>query len=95
MVLDADEQLLDRRGVEYRTLDAGCCGLAGAFGYERGQKYRISMACAERSLLPAIRQAAPETLLADGFSCRTQIESASARLTLHLAELLHFSYFGK
>lgn len=93
--LDADEQLLDRLGISYRTLEAGCCGMAGAFGYERGEKYRISMACAERALLPEIRQADPDTLiLADGFSCRTQIESATARASLHLAELLHGAYFG-
>jgi len=96
MGLDADEAILDRLGLDHRLLDAGCCGMAGAFGYERGEKYRVSKACAERALLPEVRQADPDTLiLADGFSCRTQIESATNRSTLHLAQLLHLAYFGK
>ncbi|MEV6862766.1 FAD-binding and (Fe-S)-binding domain-containing protein [Streptosporangium subroseum] len=66
-----------------------CCGLAGDFGFTAGH-LRVSMACAEHELLPALRAASPETLvLADGFSCRTQIEqSGVGRQALHLAEIL-------
>lgn len=74
-VLDvtADRAALDRTGVHTDVLDAGCCGLAGNFGFEHGH-YDISVACAEDKLLPAVRAADPDTLLvADGFSCRTQL----------------------
>ncbi len=65
--------LLAGAGVAANLLDAGCCGLAGNFGFERGH-YDVSVACAEDKMLPAIRDSDPETLvLADGFSCRTQI----------------------
>ena len=76
-------------GLDADVLDAGCCGLAGNFGFEAGH-YEVSMACAERALLPAVRGAAPDTLvLADGFSCRTQIEQAgTGRTPAHLAEVL-------
>ena len=61
-------------GVDVDVLDDGCCGLAGNFGFERGH-YDVSMACAEHGLFPAVREAGPGTaILADGFSCRTQIE---------------------
>ena len=71
---DADLRLLAAAGVEVTIPDEGCCGLAGNFGFERGH-YDVSVAVAERVLAPAVREAAPETIvLADGFSCRTQIE---------------------
>lgn len=67
---------------------SGCCGMAGAFGFERG-KYDVAMAAAQRVLLPRVREADAEALiLADGFSCREQIEQASGRTTLHMAEFL-------
>ncbi|HEY9522574.1 MAG TPA: FAD-linked oxidase C-terminal domain-containing protein, partial [Thermopolyspora sp.] len=66
---DADAELLRRAGADLTVLDAGCCGLAGNFGFEPGH-FAVSMACAEEGLLPAVRGAAPDTLiLADGFSC--------------------------
>ncbi len=69
-------------------LDSGCCGLAGNFGFTKGH-HEVSIACAERVLLPAVRDASPETIvMADGFSCRTQIELGSQRAALHLAEVL-------
>ena len=73
-----------------RRLDSGCCGLAGNFGFEPGH-YEVSEACAERVLLPALREAAPDTVvLADGFSCRTQIHQldSGGHEAVHLAELL-------
>jgi len=87
---DADAELLARCGVEAERLDSGCCGLAGNFGFEPGH-LEVSRACAERVMLPAIRAADPATaILADGFSCRTQIAQldSGGRRALHLAELL-------
>jgi FAD/FMN-containing dehydrogenase/Fe-S oxidoreductase len=82
-------KLLDEAGVAADMLDAGCCGLAGNFGFERGH-YDVSVACAEDKMLPAIRSRDPDTLvLADGFSCRTQIrELAPDREPRHIAQLL-------
>jgi Fe-S oxidoreductase len=84
----ADEQLLAAIGLDNRMLDSGCCGLAGNFGFER-KHYEVSRAAAERVLLPEVRAAGPQTLLlADGFSCRTQIGQLGGRRALHLAEVL-------
>ena len=90
MKFDADAEVMRRAGIDAHRLDSGCCGLAGNFGFEQGH-YEVSMACAEQALLPAVRAADPGTLvLADGFSCRTQIEQAGiGRRALHLAEALH------
>jgi Fe-S oxidoreductase len=85
---DADLRLLAKAGVEVDVPDSGCCGLAGNFGFERGH-YDVSVAVAERVLAPAVRAAPPETIvLADGFSCRTQIEQLTGRRAVHLAEVL-------
>lgn len=87
MGFETDLRLLREAGADVEVL-AGCCGLAGNFGMERGH-YEISVAVAERSLLPALRRAAPGTvLLADGFSCRTQAEQLAGVQGMHLAELL-------
>ncbi len=84
---DADAALLRRAGAEL-TRVGGCCGLAGNFGVERGH-HDISVAVAETALLPAVRSADPGTiLLADGFSCRTQLASLAGRPGMHLAQLL-------
>jgi Fe-S oxidoreductase len=84
---EADRAVLDALGVPTEVLDSGCCGLAGNFGFEKGH-YGVSMAAGERVLLPAVRSAPEGTeVLADGFSCRTQIRQASERRPLHLAEL--------
>ncbi|HSL84217.1 MAG TPA: heterodisulfide reductase-related iron-sulfur binding cluster, partial [Thermoanaerobaculia bacterium] len=92
MGLDADERVLDRLGLDWRLLDSGCCGMAGAFGYEKGEKYRVSMTVGERVLLPEVRKADPDTLvLADGFSCRSQIAQATGRRPLHLAQVLRMA----
>ncbi|MFC5723824.1 FAD-linked oxidase C-terminal domain-containing protein [Streptomyces gamaensis] len=69
-------------------LSAGCCGLAGDFGFEPGH-YGISVACAEEQLLPSVRAATADTLLlADGYSCRTQLEQLTGRRARHLAQAL-------
>jgi Fe-S oxidoreductase len=89
MGFDADAELLKACGVEADVLDSGCCGLAGNFGFEAGH-YEVSVACAEHGLWPAVRDARPETaVLADGFSCRTQIQAGHlGREGQHLAQLL-------
>ncbi|MFF4193967.1 FAD-binding and (Fe-S)-binding domain-containing protein [Nonomuraea sp. NPDC001831] len=89
MGYDADRAVLDRFGIRTSVLDTGCCGQAGNFGFERGH-HEVAQACAEQGLWPAVRSAGPgEELLADGFSCRTQIAAAgTGRQGRHLAELL-------
>jgi Fe-S oxidoreductase len=84
-----DKQLLEKMGVEVEELDAGCCGMAGGWGYEQGH-YDVSVACGERVLLPKVREAQPETLIVtDGFSCRSQIEQGkTGRRALHAAQVL-------
>jgi Fe-S oxidoreductase len=75
-------------GLEARPVETSCCGMAGAFGYE-SRHYEISMRMGEAALLPAVRAATPETLIvADGFSCRHQIEDGTGRATLHVAQVL-------
>jgi Fe-S oxidoreductase len=84
--MDSDRPVLERLGASARILDAGCCGMAGAFGFE-AEHYAASVAVGERRLFPAIRGAAPDALLlADGFSCREQIVQRTSRCALHLAE---------
>jgi Fe-S oxidoreductase len=86
---DADRRVLDGAGVRVREPEEGCCGMAGGFGFEAGRPYETSVRIAERSLLPAVREADDSTLvIADGFSCRTQIEQGSGRRAMHLAEVL-------
>jgi FAD/FMN-containing dehydrogenase/Fe-S oxidoreductase len=88
MGMGADRALLDAMGLDVKILDAGCCGMAGAFGFE-ADHYEISRAVAERALLPAVRAANPGALLlADGFSCREQIAQLSGRGARHLAEVV-------
>ncbi|MFI9081244.1 FAD-binding and (Fe-S)-binding domain-containing protein [Streptomyces sioyaensis] len=83
----ADRRLRERAGLT-GSLTGGCCGLAGNFGFERGH-YEVSVACAEDQLLPAVREATADTeILADGFSCRTQLEQLGDRPGRHLAEVL-------
>jgi Fe-S oxidoreductase len=87
--VEPDRELLERMGLDFEVLDSGCCGMAGAFGYEAGEKYAVSVAVGERVLLPAVRDAGPDTLiLADGFSCHGQISQCTDREPLHLAEVI-------
>lgn len=84
---EADAALLREAGAEVERL-GGCCGLAGNFGVERGH-HEVSVAVAEQQLLPAVRKAAPGTVvLADGFSCRTQLQALTDRDGEHLAQVL-------
>ncbi|QIX28858.1 FAD-binding oxidoreductase [Nocardioides sp. JQ2195] len=84
---ETDEALLRRAGASV-TRVGGCCGLAGNFGVEKGH-YETSVAIAEHALLPAVRAAAPgAVVLADGMSCRIQLDDLVGVRALHLAELL-------
>jgi Fe-S oxidoreductase len=88
MGFDADRALLSAAGVKAVVPDSGCCGLAGNFGFEQGH-YELSQAVGERVILPAVREASTGTaVVADGFSCRTQIGQGTHRRAQHLAELL-------
>ncbi len=82
----ADSALLARAGAEV-TAVGGCCGLAGNFGVERGH-YDVSRAVAETALLPAVRAAEGAVVLADGFSCRIQLDQLAHVSGMHLAQLL-------
>ncbi|HWA85280.1 MAG TPA: FAD-linked oxidase C-terminal domain-containing protein, partial [Opitutus sp.] len=87
----AEERVLHRLGLDYEVLDSGCCGMAGAFGYEKDH-YDVSLACGERVLLPRVRSAPADTLIVtNGFSCREQIEQTTKRGPLHLAQILELA----
>jgi FAD/FMN-containing dehydrogenase/Fe-S oxidoreductase len=84
----AETHLFEEMHMGMKTLDSGCCGMAGAFGFEKSH-YDMSVACGERVLLPAVRDANPETIVvADGFSCREQIMQTTKRRALHPAEVM-------
>ncbi len=88
MKMTDEVDLLRRTGADVELLDSGCCGMAGPFGFER-EKFEVSQILGERVLLPAVRAAAPDTLLvADGFSCREQIAQNSPRRAVHFAEVI-------
>jgi Fe-S oxidoreductase len=90
-----EKKILKKIGLNYEVLTSGCCGMAGAFGFEN-DKYDISVKCGERVLLPAVRQAENDAfIIADGFSCRTQISELTKRKALHIAEVLHMGLKGK
>ncbi len=75
-------------GLSYGLIDSSCCGMAGSFGLEAEHR-AVSQAMAEASLLPALRAAPPEArLIANGFSCRRQIEHGSGRTARHIALVL-------
>ena len=87
--ISPEKKLLEQMGLEVEELDSGCCGMAGGWGYEPDH-YEVSMACGERVLLPKVREASPETIVvADGFSCRSQIEQGdTGRGGMHVAEVI-------
>ncbi len=93
-----DEQaVLGRLGVDATVADSGCCGMAGGFGYEEGERYEVSVKAGERAILPMVR-ALPDSavVVADGFSCREQIAQGTRRKALHLAQVVRLaqSYAG-
>ena len=94
MKMEDEESLLRKMGADLQSPDSGCCGMAGPFGFEK-DKYAVSQQIGERLLLPAIRQADPDTLIvSDGFSCREQIFQSTGRKALHLAEVIHLAAKG-
>jgi Fe-S oxidoreductase len=95
MRLKEEKSLMEKMELEHRVLDSGCCGMAGAFGYEK-DKYDVSVACGERALLPEVRKAPVSTIIvADGFSCKEQIAQQTNRHALHLAEVLKLGLDSK
>lgn len=83
-----EKAVLEALGLEVRQPEPGCCGLAGSFGFEAAH-YDLSVRIGERHLGPAARKAGADTrIVADGFSCHTQIEHLSGKKAKHLAQLL-------
>jgi FAD/FMN-containing dehydrogenase/Fe-S oxidoreductase len=78
-------------GLKVQDVHSGCCGMAGSFGYE-AEHFEVSMKMAEQALLPAVRNADPDTIVvADGTSCRHQIHDGARREALHVARVLQMS----
>ncbi|HCI80480.1 MAG TPA: FAD-binding oxidoreductase [Ktedonobacter sp.] len=91
MRMTDEKKLLSQMGLDYTMLDSGCCGMAGAFGFEKDH-YDVSIKAGERVLLPAVRKADDDTLIiADGFSCREQIAQDTNRTALHMAQVLQMA----
>jgi Fe-S oxidoreductase len=91
MKMTDEESLLGKMGAALESIDAGCCGMAGPFGYA-AETFAVSQAIGERVLLPAVRQAPADALIvADGFSCREQIVQATGRQAVHLAEVIQLA----
>jgi Fe-S oxidoreductase len=89
--LGAEQELYEKMGLDYEVLDSGCCGLAGSWGFEE-DKYELSMKIGERRLLPAARGASEDTiLLADGFSCKTQIDHGTDRRAMHTGQVIRMA----
>ena len=90
--MESEASLLNKMGVQHELLDSGCCGMAGSFGFERGEHYDVSIRCGERSLFPSVRTAPLDSfIVADGFSCREQISQSTERRALHTAELMELA----
>ena len=88
MVRPVQDVLGELAGLKVEPIETSCCGMAGAFGYG-ADTYDVSMKMANASLLPAIRTAPPDTLIAaDGTSCRSQIKDGTGREAVHVAVLL-------
>ena len=91
MKMHDEQSVLKKLGLDFDILDSGCCGMAGAFGFEK-EHYDVSIKVGERVLLPAVRKADKDTLIiADGFSCREQIAQTTDRRALHLAQVIQMA----
>lgn len=89
------ERVLAALGVSERGIKTGCCGLAGNWGFEPGHA-DLSRALGERELFPAVRERKDgDVVLADGFSCRTQVQQGTGVRALHLAEILAWALTGR
>jgi Fe-S oxidoreductase len=92
--LKDEETLLKAMSPRVDVLDSGCCGMAGSFGFEASH-FEVSNQVGELVLLPAVRRAPPDTLIvADGFSCREQIEQGTARHAVHVAQAIQLAQAG-
>jgi Fe-S oxidoreductase len=92
MGMGDEQKVLEKLGLDFKMLDSGCCGVAGSWGYEKGEHYDVSMKAGERVLLPAVRGADKDALIVtDGFSCRSQIAEATDRRALHLAQVIQMA----
>ncbi|HSU82616.1 MAG TPA: FAD-binding oxidoreductase, partial [Thermoanaerobaculia bacterium] len=90
--MDDTVKVLRDLGLDLEVPDSGCCGMAGSFGFEKGERYKVSVAVGEQTLLPAVREAAKDTLIiATGFSCREQIAQQTGRRALHPAQVLQMA----
>jgi FAD/FMN-containing dehydrogenase/Fe-S oxidoreductase len=88
--IDSEQAVLDRMGLDTNPVSGGCCGLAGSWGFENG-KWEMSLQCGEQAYLPAARDAADDTVIvANGFSCQTQLSDAPDvdREAMHLAQVM-------
>jgi Fe-S oxidoreductase len=95
MGMSDEESVLRKMGAEVQSIDSGCCGMAGPFGFEK-DKYEVSQAVGERVLLPAVRNTHEDALIvSDGFSCREQILQSTGRRAIHLAEALQLGLKNK
>src|SRR5216683_1566008 len=95
MGLGDEESLFRKMGADLQSIDSGCCGMAGPFGFEKG-KYDVSQAVGERVLLPAVRNTTESAIIvSDGFSCREQILQSTGRRAMHLAEALQLGMKNK
>jgi Fe-S oxidoreductase len=88
--IDPELSLLRKAGLDVELLDAGCCGMAGDYGFRR-ETYALSEQLGERCLLPRARSAGEAVLVADGFSCREQVRQGAGRIAKTLAEVLRAS----
>ncbi len=89
MKMDCEKKVLDKTKMDYEILPTTCCGMAGYFGYEKGTHYDVSIKAGEQLLLPKVREADEATvIIADGFSCREQIDQETNRKAMHLAQVL-------
>jgi FAD/FMN-containing dehydrogenase/Fe-S oxidoreductase len=96
MGVGAEEQVLKDTGLDFDFVDSGCCGMAGAFGFEKGEHYDVSVKCGERVLIPRVRDADDDTvIIANGFSCREQIRQTTDREALHLAQVLRMGMWQR
>ena len=94
--VDTEQQVLEKMGLHTESVTGGCCGLAGSWGFEKG-KWQISLDCGEQAYLPAARKAGTDTVIvADGFSCQTQLEDAPEvdRAALHLGQVIKLARGG-
>lgn len=94
--LAAEKDLFKKMGIESKYPADGCCGMAGAFGYEKtNNHYQVGLAVGERVLLPEVRKAPDNHLIiADGFSCQEQILQETDRVALHTAQVMQMAIEG-